>query len=233
MKIVNVGDEPPAGRRRELPQYLSIAAGLREQIDEGRFAPGAMLPSESQLMVRHGVSRSVAKWAMNVLKADGLADGRQGKGVFVRQPERHVRDVRHESPISHLASGSVCGGHLDPSTNRSEKIDADPAIALRLAVLPGDPVVRFYRRYRSDAGMPLEVVTSWRPAGLKLPADDVTERVIVRPARPDEIAALELPARGSVLAIARTRTAHGVPVEVADIVIPSDLCELVYRLPIG
>jgi len=54
----------------------------------------------------------------------------------------------------------------------------------------------------------------------------------VRPANPDEIAALDLPSRGTVIVIIRTSLgACDVPIDTADIVIPSDRCELIYDLP--
>jgi GntR family transcriptional regulator len=54
-----------------------------------------------------------------------------------------------------------------------------------------------------------------------------------RPASGDERAALSLPARpGQLLVIERTYLAGGVPVETADIVVPGDRYELVYRVPV-
>jgi DNA-binding GntR family transcriptional regulator len=230
------------------PRYLKIAAQLRGDIASGRFGPNAKLPSETQLMMRHGVSRSVAKWAIAVLKADGLVDGRQGAGVFVRAPRRAPREAhRHRPPdrpqagpqplVPSPAAGEV--GRIDPWTYLAEEVSADVSIAERLAVIPGDPVLRTSSRYVAEE-VPLQLVMSWQPSEALIgkgpdgpDADQLCERVIVRPASPIEIAALQLPARGSVLAIARTFTARGVPVETADIIIPSDRCELIYRLSIG
>ena len=44
--------------------YLRLAGLLRADIVAGRIPPGGRLPSETQLMMRHRVSRSVAKWAI-------------------------------------------------------------------------------------------------------------------------------------------------------------------------
>jgi DNA-binding GntR family transcriptional regulator len=202
-------------------------------------------------MMRHHVSRSVAKWAVAVLKADGLVEGRQGAGVFVRDARRLVREPHRQPPPPMLVREPYLPAfdpdpdepaRIDPWSYRAEEITADRLIAQRLAVVPGEPVLQTSSRYLA-AGTPLQLVMSWQPSGLPggMPvesltgrrADQLCERVIVRAASPDEIDALALPARGSVLAIARTYTARGVPVETADIVIPSDRCELVYRLPVG
>jgi DNA-binding GntR family transcriptional regulator len=221
----------------KVPAYLRIAAMLRGEIASGRFGPGAKLPSETQLMMRHHVSRSVAKWAVAVLKADGLVDGRQGAGVFVRTPRRIARHIPPTAaPAGERARRSPAdgAGQVDPWSGQSEEISADVTIARRLAVQPGEPVCRTTCLHLAE-GIPMQLVTSWRRAGsdpTETGADEVCERIVVRPASPDEIAALAMPGRGMVFAITRTQTARGVPVEIADIVIPGERCELVYQLPI-
>jgi GntR family transcriptional regulator len=54
---------------------------LRAQIVSGDLSPGAKLPSETKLMHQYDVSRTVAKWAISVLKGEGLVEGRAGSGV--------------------------------------------------------------------------------------------------------------------------------------------------------
>lgn len=75
-----------AGRNDEPAAYLRIARVLRREIALGRLPPGARLPSETQLMMRHAVARSVAKWAIALLKADGRVEERPGSGFYVRLP---------------------------------------------------------------------------------------------------------------------------------------------------
>lgn len=224
-------------KKNTVPAYLRIAAILREDIASGRHALGGKLPSETQLMIRHDVPRSVAKWAIAVLKADGLVDGRQGAGVFVRAPCRHVREPYRHPPVRgdlpYLPRSEAAeGGQVDPWTYRVAEVIAGTAIAERLAVMPGDRVLCTSKRLVSE-GVAIQLITSWRPmdASARSGADDLCEGVIVRPANPDEIAALDLPARGIVLAITSTYTNQGVPTATADIVLPSDRSELIYRLP--
>jgi GntR family transcriptional regulator len=239
------------GEQRRRPAYLRIAAQLRAEIVSGRIAPDGRLPSETQLMLRHDVSRSVAKGAIGVLKSDGLVEGRQGAGVFARSHSRIVREP-HWPGMCALPSGATepfepqpqpgsSEWQADPSTYQSQRIPADTPTGGRLAIEPATPVLRTVTQYLSRSDPPRRaLVTSWRPradeAGDPDPAawraNQQEERIIVRPASPDEIDALGLPSRGSVLVIARTFTLKGVPVETADVVLPSDQCELVYRLPV-
>ncbi|MFD1932985.1 GntR family transcriptional regulator [Nonomuraea mangrovi] len=66
------------------PGYLQIADDLRAQIRGGSLAPGAPLPSTTQLAERYDASLSLVKMAVGVLRTEGLVVGQQGKGVFVR-----------------------------------------------------------------------------------------------------------------------------------------------------
>ncbi|TNY38086.1 winged helix-turn-helix domain-containing protein [Thermomonospora catenispora] len=66
------------------PGYLQIADDLRQQVADGRLAPGDALPSIAQLREHYGVSAGVVKAAISVLRTEGLVVGQQGKGVFVR-----------------------------------------------------------------------------------------------------------------------------------------------------
>lgn len=68
-----------------VPARLSdrLAALLGDQIDAGVLPPGARLPTEAQLALAHGVSRTVVREAVHQLKSRDLVRSRQGSGVFV------------------------------------------------------------------------------------------------------------------------------------------------------
>lgn len=74
--------------------YRQIAAELRADIRSGLLRPGQRLPSETTLQQTFGVARQTARAAVDVLRAEGLADLRRGHGVVVReQPDRAVLHV--------------------------------------------------------------------------------------------------------------------------------------------
>jgi GntR family transcriptional repressor for pyruvate dehydrogenase complex len=60
-----------------------VVDGLRRRIGSGEFVPGAKLPTEGQLSIHFGVSRTVVREAIAALAADGLVQARQGAGLFV------------------------------------------------------------------------------------------------------------------------------------------------------
>ena len=61
----------------------AVVAGLKDRILAGDLAPGAKLPSESQLIEEYAVSRTVVREAVTRLRAEGLVETQHGRGSFV------------------------------------------------------------------------------------------------------------------------------------------------------
>jgi GntR family transcriptional regulator len=244
----------------EDPAYLRIVAEMRSQIRAGDLAPGDKLPTEAQLRQRYGVSTTVVKWALSILKGEGLIEGRRGSGNYVRQIRRitrnsHGHDMRTAG--GSLFARDVRDSGQEPSWEHESRHDvADATVAARLHIEPGTPVMRTAYRYLAD-GSPTRLATSWEPLDLTrgtaaewpedgaavgvvarfdeigIRIDEFTERVTARAAHGDEIDRLGLPTRGSfVLVVERTYYAEGRPAETADIVFPGDRYDLLYRIPI-
>lgn len=66
-----------------------LAARLAAQLEAGELRPGDRLPTEQQLALAHGVSRTVVREAVHQLKSRGLLRSRQGSGVFVAEADAH------------------------------------------------------------------------------------------------------------------------------------------------
>lgn len=244
------------------PAYLRIAADLRARISAGELPPGGRLPTEAELRRQYAVSSTVAKWAISVLKGEGLVEGRRGSGVYVRTVRRITRHAGGRSvrggagPTSPFARDAARAGHTGSWEHASERTVADARVAVRLAVEPGDPVMRTAYRFLAD-GEPIQLSTSWEPLAVTggtevewpeagsaigvvarmdligVRIDEFVERVSARPATSREGLELALPVRGAyVLLIERTYLAGGRPVETADIVFPGDRYDLVYRAPV-
>ncbi|MEO3742542.1 winged helix-turn-helix domain-containing protein [Plantactinospora sp. B5E13] len=69
------------------PFYQRIANDIRERIRSGELKPGDKLPSTSELCAQHNVSTQVIRSVMLTLRAEGLVEGHQGRGVYVRDPQ--------------------------------------------------------------------------------------------------------------------------------------------------
>ena len=77
---------PPERPRRPRGLVPEIVASLETDIREGRLLPGQKLPTESELVGRFDVSRTVVREAISRLQASGLVETRHGIGTFVMVP---------------------------------------------------------------------------------------------------------------------------------------------------
>ncbi len=60
-----------------------VVEGIEARIRRAELKPGDRLPTESAIMIEHGVSRSVVREAISHLQAAGLVETRHGIGTFV------------------------------------------------------------------------------------------------------------------------------------------------------
>ncbi|MEO6010128.1 MAG: GntR family transcriptional regulator [Vicinamibacterales bacterium] len=67
-----------------VPKHRQIYAAVRRDIQSGRLADGARLPSEAELVQTYGASRITVGRAMRDLQTAGLVERRAGSGTFVR-----------------------------------------------------------------------------------------------------------------------------------------------------
>ena len=74
----------PRARQKHRSLAEDLVTELSRRIREGELARAAKLPTESQVMQEHGVSRTVVREAISRLQATGLVETRHGIGTFVR-----------------------------------------------------------------------------------------------------------------------------------------------------
>jgi GntR family phosphonate transport system transcriptional regulator len=108
--------EPAAARRWE-----QIAADLRSDILEGRFAPGARLPNETQLAGRFGVHRHTLRQAVRQLVHEGHLRVVQGSGTYVRELvldyalQRRTRMTENLAQAGERAARELLGHACQPA----------------------------------------------------------------------------------------------------------------------
>jgi len=73
----------PRPRRKSRSLAQDLVAELTRQIREGQIKCGEKLPTESEIMEAHGVSRTVVREAISRLQASGTVETRHGIGTFV------------------------------------------------------------------------------------------------------------------------------------------------------
>ncbi len=64
-------------------RYGMLATALRDRILQGEWAPGDMLPPETELARRYGVALGTIRQSLSLLAEDGVVQRQHGKGTFV------------------------------------------------------------------------------------------------------------------------------------------------------
>jgi DNA-binding GntR family transcriptional regulator len=82
-----MADKP---NRTRASRYRAIATRLQADIRLGKYAVGDLLPTETELMARHGASRQTVREALRILMDQGLIVRRAGLGSIVIAAEPPV-----------------------------------------------------------------------------------------------------------------------------------------------
>jgi DNA-binding GntR family transcriptional regulator len=152
----------------QIPQraflYNDLLARLRARIVDGTYPPGSRLPSLSEMVKEFEVSAITVRRALRELTYEGLIQGRQGLGVFVKTRPR-IHRVLAGDPNRSIGDEVGRAGFVP----RLEEIDyravnAEDDIAARLGVRPGSTIFHHQKlTYASDEPVALHVL-HLRPA---------------------------------------------------------------------
>ena len=132
--------------------YALVKQFLKNELAGGRWPPGALMPSEAELVAEFGVSRMTVNRALRELQSEGLVERVQGVGTFAA--ERHrvsstltIRDLHEEIE----ARGHR--HHAEVHIRREERAAA--ALAQQLGLGEGAAVFRTLIVHH-DNGVPLQ-----------------------------------------------------------------------------
>jgi len=146
-----------------VPLYAKIADDLRNQIKNGYYGPGALLPSRNELAAMYGVSSITAKDALAVLSHEGYARAIRGRGHIVRR-----KRPRLTVPGRLYAAGPVAGTILGPGVLDLREADvyqetAPDNIALPLGSPAGPVWVRRAVHVAVVDQQSVQIHVSWLP----------------------------------------------------------------------
>ena len=216
--------------------YAKVKQHLKEQLSRGRWTPGALMPSEAELVAQFGVSRMTVNRALRELQGEGLVDRVQGVGTFAAQLYR----VSSTLTIRDLHSEIVARGHrhhAEVHLARQER--AHGALAERLGLAEGAPVfhtlivhhengvaLQCEDRYVNPACAPeyLSVdFTRTTPTHYLLevaPLWEAQYSIEASPASADEARLLGIAPGDACLVVVRRTVSRGVPITIARLVHP-------------
>ena len=156
------------GQRGTSSQYMRLAEHLLQQVRDGIYAPGDLLPSENELCAHFEISRITARGALKELEIRGVVSRRPGIGTRVLEPAP-------PRPVFTHAGGSVddvlqfTRGIPFKPLGQSE-ITVTPAMARELDLPQGQRFTRIQALRRLDDGSKLASSQHYVPVLLTPPA---------------------------------------------------------------
>lgn len=237
-----------------------IANDLRQAIRSGSLAPGAVLPSERELVQRYQVSKTTVAKALSILRGEGLIVSEVGRGIFVRQ--RLPMMAISASYIAPTADGTWPSWKSEAAqfgmegTQRLVYVGAEDVPDEAADAFGGSDSVVVRRRIMFLDGVPVQIANSYYPreiaegtplaedrkisggasallAELGHRAHECVETVTARMPTRDEADQLQLGDGVPVIEIVRTSTtSDDRPIEVLVMTLAADRHRLLYRLPV-
>lgn len=145
-----------------VPLYNQLKELLRSRILDGTHPPHSLMPSESELGKRFGVSRITVRQALNDLQKEGLIFKIHGKGTFVTKPKA----FQNVSTLQGLAESMAQSGY--EVINRLSGFRYLPAagtVAQRLRLAEGVAVAEI-KRIRLINREPISLEITYLPESI-------------------------------------------------------------------
>lgn len=219
-------------RSSPVPLYAQLRQILLGKIEGSAWQQGQLIPSESALEQRYGLSRITVRQALSALVNEGYLDRQQGRGTFVTRPK-----FTHD-PARRLAlTDTMLEQGVEPGWRLLSTAIARPSDRVREALALGrDSEVHRLERLRLANDEVIGYHLAWVPSRLAqrldqsafaaggsthylraVPAmgDSLAQRTIeALPAGPHQAARLEIEPGTPLLRIERTLFASdGTPIE--------------------
>ncbi len=135
-----------------LAPYARVKQHLKQGLASGRWPPGALMPSEAELVAEFGVSRMTVNRALRELQAEGLVQRTQGVGTFAGALHR----VSSTLTLRDLHEEIEARGHRHQAVVHLQRAEpAADALAAQLGVAPGAQVFHTLIVH-FDNGVPLQ-----------------------------------------------------------------------------
>lgn len=127
-----------------MPRHLLISEKLRAQILDGTYAQGEQLPSEFDLGVQFGVSRTTVRRAIANLVNQGLVSAHRGKGVFVTEQKKVAFSL--SNPLTFFEADLARQGVVGNTRNLSFEVLKPPRNICQRLELPSSESKAYCQR---------------------------------------------------------------------------------------
>lgn len=144
-----------------IPAYKQMYTSLKKDIQEGRYAPGSFLPTESELEHTYGVSRTTVRRAIGLLTNEGYLSVTQGRGTEVQE----VSTSQHLNKITSFTETLRRRGYEVRTQGLAlEKVPAPEHVREALSLKEGE-MVHHVQRVQCADGKPVCIMEDFVAAG--------------------------------------------------------------------
>jgi GntR family transcriptional regulator len=114
---------------RAAPAYQTLRQRLRDDIAAGVYRDGVRLPTESELVAQHGLSRQTVRRAFQDLVAEGAVYRVPGRGTYAHDGQhRYLRQLGSIEDLMSLSDDTT----MEVISGLRRRVDVDAASRLRL-----------------------------------------------------------------------------------------------------
>ena len=132
--------------------YAQVKAFLKRELSAGRWPPGALMPSDAELVAQFAVSRMTVTRALRELQAEGLVERLQGVGTFAA----HLSRVASTLTIRDLHEEITARGHRHHAEVHVARQERAPLELARQLGLPAQAMVFHTLIVHFENGVPLQ-----------------------------------------------------------------------------
>ncbi|AZZ56336.1 FadR/GntR family transcriptional regulator [Rathayibacter iranicus] len=130
---MNLGESSPTVPFQRESVIDHVTALFHEEIRSGRWAVGARIPVEAELVRWTGAGRNSVREAVQTLVQSGLVRREQGRGTFVTARSQLAESLRRRIPSAQRSEGLELRFAIDGATAAlaAERRSADDVASLR------------------------------------------------------------------------------------------------------
>lgn len=162
--------------------YYQIYDFMFQDIADGKYQVGALVPSEKELMEHYHVSRATIRKAMEMLTNEGLVERRRGQGTYVKSRIAKSEDQKVISFDKEQEERK--GAYIIKKVINMSVMDPEPEVADRLKLKNGEQVIMLKRiRCLDDVPKYMEtnyISYSWAPEAMEHDFSKESLRVFYR-----------------------------------------------------
>jgi GntR family transcriptional regulator len=167
--------------KKSIPLYLQLEQVIKSKILIGEFMPGDQIPTEKDLCNTYKVSNVTTRQAILNLVNEGLLFRRQGKGTFVKEGLKNIKNIktlRLRGDLEDIIPEGVSEQIVDVLSIVQTK--SPKLVVKRLNLSEEDTVVQV-RRTRRDNSTPESYIRNYLPyeIGKKVKKTDLEKNTML------------------------------------------------------